>query len=72
MSHESRSLNTAACHGSHFWEGHSKRCHACILTVSDNYTIGEWLDTTDTFEASTGSHRILHDGVQCNVLQSTL
>ena len=72
MSHETRCLNTAACHGCHFRECHSKWCHACILTVCNYNTVGEWLDTADTLEASTGSHRILHDGVQSNVLQSTL
>ena len=72
MSHKSRSLNTTTSHGSHLREGHSKRCHTSILTVSDNYTVGEWLDTADTLEASAGGHRILHDGVQGNVLKSTL
>ena len=72
MSHKAWCLNTAAGHGSHLGERHSKRCHACILTVGDTYTIGEGLDTTDTLEASAGGHRILHDGVQSNMLQSTL
>ena len=72
MSHESRCLNSTTCHGCHLRECHSKWCHACILTVCNNNTVGEWLDTADTLEASAGSHRILHDGVQCNVLQSTL
>ena len=72
MSHKAWCLNTASGHGSHLGEGHSKRCHACILTVCDNHAIGKWLDTADTLEASAGSHRILHDGVQSNMLQSTL
>src|SRR5699024_7061644 len=44
MSHESRCLNTATCHGSQLWEGHSKRSHSGVLTVCDNNTIGEWLN----------------------------
>ena len=67
VTHESRCLNTAACHGCHFRECHSKRCHTCILTVCNNNAVREWLDTTDTLEASTGCHRILHNGVQCYI-----
>ena len=44
-------------------EGHSQRSHTCVLTVGDNNTVGERLDTTDTLEASAGGHRLLHDGV---------
>ena len=72
VSHESRSLNTAACHGSQLGEGHSQRSHACVLTVCDADTVGERLDTADTLETSAGCHRFLHDGVQGYVIQSTL
>src|SRR5699024_2424569 len=72
MSHESRCLNTAACHGSQLWEGHSKRSHSGILTVCDDNTIGEWLDTADTFKASAGSHWFLHNRVQRYILKSPL
>ena len=72
VSHESRSLNTAACHGSQLGEGHSQRSHACVLTVCDADTVGEWFDTTDTLEASAGCHWFFHDGVQGYVIKSTL
>ena len=72
MSHESRCLNSTTGHTCQLGEGHSQRSHACILTVGDNNTVGERLDTTDTLEASAGGHRLLHDGVQGNLFQSTL
>ena len=72
MSHETRCLYTTTGHRSQLGEGHSQRSLSGILTVSDNNTVGERLDTAYTLKASAGCHRFLHDGVQGNLFQSTL
>ena len=41
MAQEDRSLNAAAGHGSQIGEGHAQRSLTCILTVSDDNTVGE-------------------------------
>ena len=72
VSHKSRGLHTAACHGSKLAEGHSQRRHACILAVCNDYTVGERLNAADTLKTSTGGHGIFHNGVQRNLGKGSL
>ena len=72
MSHKSWCLNTAACHGCKFREGHPQRSHPRILTVCNADAVGEWLNSTDTLKTSTGSHGLLHNRVQRDFMKRTL
>ena len=43
-----------------------------MLTAGDDNTHGNGLNTTDTLEAAAGGHGILEQGVQSDLLNSTL